>query len=107
MYLQNQKSLITFFHSDGLNTLNIEEVDSCEGLLTLQECKNSLGQFKNNKTPGSDGFTIEFYRSFWNVIGQFMVDSFNYAFKKWVFINYSKTWSDIIDTEKKTKIKII
>ena len=64
-----------------MNTLNIEEVDSCEGLLTLQECANSLGQFKNNKTPGSDGFTIEFYRSFWNVIGQFMVDSFNYAFK--------------------------
>ena len=70
-----------FFHSDGLNTLNIEEADNCEGLLTLQECANSLGQFKNNKTPGSDGFTIEFYRSFWNVIGQFMVDSFNYAFK--------------------------
>ena len=36
---------------------------------------------KNNKTPGSDGFTIEFYRLFWNVIGQIMVDSFNYAFE--------------------------
>ena len=65
---------------DGLNTLKQEEADPCEGLLTLAECTNSLKQFKNNKTPGSDGFTIEFYRYFWNAIGQIMVDSFNYAF---------------------------
>ena len=66
---------------DNLNTLKQEEADTCEGLLTLAECTNSLKQFKNNKTPGSDGFTIEFYRFFWNVIGQIMVDSFNYAFE--------------------------
>ena len=68
---------------DGLNTLKQEEADPCEGLLTLMECTNSLKQFinKNNKTPGSDGFTIEFYRYFWNAIGQIMVDSFNYAFE--------------------------
>ena len=46
--------------SDGLNTLKQEEVDTCEGLLTLEECASSLKQFKNNKTRGSDGFTIEF-----------------------------------------------
>ena len=70
-----------FYDSDGLKKLNTEEAESCEGLLTLQECVNSLTHFKNNKTPGSDGFTIEFYRSFWDVIGQIMVDSFNYAFE--------------------------
>ena len=35
----------------------------------------------NNKTPGSDGFTIELYRFFWSAIGPIMVDSFNYAFE--------------------------
>ena len=35
----------------------------------------------NNKTLGSDGFTIEFYRFFWPAIGPIMVDSFNYAFE--------------------------
>ena len=35
----------------------------------------------NNKTPGSDGFTIEFYHFFWPAIGPIMVDSFNYAFE--------------------------
>ena len=53
-----------FFNSDGLITLKTEEAERCEGLLTLQECTDSLSHFKNNKTPGSDGFTIEFYRSF-------------------------------------------
>ena len=61
---------------DGLNTLKQEEANTCEGLLTLAECISSLKQFKNNKTPGSDGFAIEFYRYFWNDIGQIMVDSF-------------------------------
>ena len=66
---------------DGLNTLKQEEADTFEGLLTLTECTNSLKQFQNNKTPGFDGFTIEFYWSFWNAISQIMVDSFNYAFE--------------------------
>ena len=60
---------------DGLNTLKEEEADTCEGLLTFVECTNSLKQFKNNKTPGYNGFTIEFYRFFWNAIGQIMVDT--------------------------------
>ena len=64
---------------DGLNALKQEEADTCEGLVTLEECTNSLKQFMNNKTPDSDGFTIEFYSFFWNAIGPIMVDSFNYT----------------------------
>ena len=66
---------------DGLNTLKQEEADTCEGLLTLKECTKLLKPFMNNKTPGSDGFTTEFYRFFWNAVGPIMVDSFNYAFE--------------------------
>ena len=67
---------------DGLNTLKQEEVDTCEGLLPLKECTKSLKQFMNNKTPGSNSFTTEFYHFFWNAIGPIiMVDSFNYAFE--------------------------
>ena len=67
---------------EGLNTLKQKEVDACEGPLTLKECTKSLKQlFMNNKTPGSNGFTIEFYRFFWNATGPIMVDSFNYAFE--------------------------
>ena len=41
----------------------------------------TLNTFQNNKTAGSDGFTIEFYRCFWNAVAPFMVDSFNYGFE--------------------------
>ena len=47
----------------------------------IKECSEALNKFQNNKTPGSDGFTIEFYRCFWNAVAPFMVDSFNYGFE--------------------------
>ena len=53
-----------------------------KGLLTLEECAKVLSNFSNDKKPGSDGLTIEFYQFFWNIIGKFVVDSFNYAFHK-------------------------
>ena len=36
----------------------------------------------NNKTPGSDGITVEFYKFFWNDICNTLIDSFNFAFIK-------------------------
>ena len=70
-----------FFESPHLKKLGNEEAESCEGLLTIKECSEALNKSQNNKTPGSDGFTIEFYRSFWNAVAPFMVDSFNYGFE--------------------------
>ena len=49
--------------------------------MTIKECAEALSKFQNNKTPGSDGFTIEFYRYFWDLLGQFMVESFNYTYE--------------------------
>ena len=39
-----------------------------------------LSTFNNDKTPGNDGLTIEFYKFFWPEVGTFLVDSLNYAF---------------------------
>ena len=41
---------------------------SCEGNLTEQEIYKSLTSFENNKSPGNDGLTKEFYYCFWNDI---------------------------------------
>ena len=35
---------------------------------------------QNNKSPGSDGLTTEFYRAFCEIISAYVVNSFNYAF---------------------------
>ena len=45
-----------------------EEIESCEGPLSLQECLFSLKNMRNLKSPGVDGFTVEFYQYFWNDI---------------------------------------
>ena len=44
--------------------LNDEQRDLCEGQLTYAECYKVLSTFENNKTPGNDGLTIEFYKFF-------------------------------------------
>ena len=54
---------------------------TCEGELTLTECTKALKKMQNNKSPGSDGLTKEFYCAFWDVISDYVVNSFNYAFK--------------------------
>ena len=48
---------------DNINTPTLpqEESDSLEGPITLQEALSSIKQMKNDKSPGSDGFTAEFF----------------------------------------------
>ena len=35
---------------------------------------------KSNKSPGSDGFTSEFFKMFWKLLGTFVVRSINYGY---------------------------
>ena len=59
-----------------------EEVKlSLEGELTYTEMLDSLKRMKNNKSPGNDGFTAEFYKFFWQDIGYCLVRAMNYAYE--------------------------
>ena len=44
------------------------------------ECYSALQTFQKNKSPGNDGFTVEFYLTFWPVFGSLLLESLNYAF---------------------------
>ena len=57
-----------------------EERDRIEGPITLEECKIALDTFQANKTPGEDGFTVEFYKYFIGLLGEDLVASFNAAY---------------------------
>ena len=71
-----------FFDSSTLPKLSPHQADSCDGLLTKEECYASLKSFCKGKSPGTDGLTVEFYLSFRELLGQELVESFNYAFEK-------------------------
>jgi exonuclease III len=45
--------------------LTIQQAQSIEGILTLEELTASLNNMKSDKSPGPDGFTVEFYKAFW------------------------------------------
>ena len=54
--------------------------DRIEGPLSYEECKKALDTFQNNKAPGEDGFTVEFYMFFFDLLGHDLVASFNEAY---------------------------
>ena len=74
-----------FFESPHLKKLDNEEARSCEGLLTIEECSEALNKFQNNKTPGSDGFTIEFkiFFFFLNLIHLFLTNTVHSKYNRY------------------------
>ena len=72
----------TFIRNLELPKLSDEDRDSLEGQLTYDECKKVLETLQNDKAPGEDGFTVEFYKYFFEVIGNNLLASFNEAHMK-------------------------
>ena len=59
--------------------LSEAEHASCEGGLTFYECFTALQGMAHGKTPGSDGFPMEFYVHFWQLLGVDLVCVLNVA----------------------------
>ena len=78
----NNRRFDVFFDSSTFPKLSPHQAESCDGLLTKEECYASLKTLSIGKSPGTDGLTAEFYLSFRELLGQELVDSFNYAFEK-------------------------
>ena len=62
-------------------SLDEQEQESCEGLLTVKECREASNGMDTGKSPGVDGLTAEFYLAFWAVLGEDLVEVLNYDFQ--------------------------
>ena len=63
------------------NKLTNEESEKLEGDIKLDELSKSLKNMKNEKSPGLDGFTVEFYKFFWLDLKHFILRSLNYGYR--------------------------
>lgn len=66
----------------GENDTKLSDIESqeLEGEISYNELGYALKNMKNNKSPGLDGFTVEFLKFFWVDIGHFILRSINYGY---------------------------
>ena len=55
-----------FLNYLSTKTLTYEQYDLCENKIIESDLFVSINGMKNNKTPGNDGITKEFYENFWD-----------------------------------------
>lgn len=65
---------------DSVPKISEDKSKLLQGKITLEEAGEVLRNFSNNKSPGTSGFTSEFYKVFWVQLGHFLVSSMNYSF---------------------------
>ena len=58
--------------------LSKERQDSCERVITEKELFEALKSMQNSKSPGNDGLSKEFYKTFWEELKK----PFMYAIQK-------------------------
>lgn len=67
---------------DDIKKLNKTQANSLEGAITTDELLKALKNMKNDKSPGPDGFTTEFFKFFWIDINDFLIKSYNCSLQK-------------------------
>ena len=77
---QTNHSSINYF-DENINKLDETDKMRCEGLISDNECIKALKDMKNNKSPGSDGITAEFYKIFWPDLKALYHNSINMSFQ--------------------------
>ncbi len=60
-----------------MHTLGEIDREMCDQNISVNECKSVLKHMKNNKSPGLDGLPIEFYKTFWDLISDFLLEVYN------------------------------
>ena len=65
----------TEFFTENIPKLNETERKDCDAHLSLVEIGKALKQLKNDKSPGNDGFTTNFYKFFWPDIKHLLFES--------------------------------
>ena len=61
--------------------MKVQDKEYCESKLTLTDLTRALKSMANNKSPGLDGFTTNFYKYFWSELQLPLFESYLYSFE--------------------------
>jgi len=67
-----------FFYPSDLPRLSDGDCDSLDGKFTTKELETTLKTCKES-APGPDGITYKYYEVFWDVIGSYLLESWEYS----------------------------
>lgn len=94
---QNQESkkekIIKFLKPLNLTKILREEACKLTDPITEEEIKETISNLKNNKAPGTDGFSGEYYKVFMNDLSPILCKVYNYALQSG---DPPKSWSEAI-----------
>ena len=63
-----------------MSQLNEFDPNKCEGIITKRECWDALSSMNNNKSPGNDGLSKEFYICFFEKLADPLIRGLNQSF---------------------------
>ena len=79
--VQFQTDIIeAYLENIPLPKLTYEQTLNCEGIISEDEVFKSLKSMENNKSPGNDGLSKEFYECFWDEVKKPFLASIHKAF---------------------------
>jgi hypothetical protein len=97
------KDIVEGLKGASIRKLTEEEKDNLEGEIGSFEAGEILKKMKNNKSPGSDGFTTEFLKFFWKDLKVFVIGSLKHLrdvidlyMSEMTFICYYRHLRDVI-----------
>ena len=74
---KSESECLDFLGNLNIHNLSDDDRTSCEGKLTLNECREALKSMSSCKSPGDNGLTEEFYVCFFKDVGQYLIDALN------------------------------
>ena len=76
----NTDNVQQYITKQKLLKISEEDQQQLNADFTEEEIKKTIKNMANNKTPGTDGFPIEFYKFFWTDISKYLISSIMCSF---------------------------
>ena len=64
----NNQHMENYIQNTNVKTLDSSMSGDIDGEITVEDMNAVVGSLQNNKSPGWDGLSTEFYKEFWDII---------------------------------------